>query len=129
MRIGWIIIGLFLLGSLVQVQFKKIFYKVFEVLEFVNLLVFNIYEGDFYDVIFWVGNIIMMEIQVEMAKVFCGVFDFFLEEGCYDFIIVFQIDSLIISSKDLLCWVIKFEDVEVVENVYSWIYIFDYFLQ
>ncbi|MCR9100586.1 MAG: hypothetical protein NXI25_11575 [bacterium] len=129
MRIGWIIIGLLLLGSPAQAQLKKTLHKVFEVPESANLLVFNIYEGDSYDVIPWAGNTIMTETQVEMAKASRGVFDFFLEEGRYDFITAPQSDSLIISSKDLLRRVIKLEDVEAVENVHSRIYIPDYFLQ
>lgn len=129
MRIGWIIIGLLLLGSPAQAQLKKTLHKVFEVPESANLLVFNIYEGDSYDVIPWAGNTIMTETQVEMAKASRGVFDFFLEEGRYDFITAPQTDSLIISSKDLLRRVIKLEDVEAVENVHSRIYIPDYFLQ
>lgn len=129
MRIGWIIIGLLLLGNPAQAQLKKTLHKVFEVPETANLLVFNIYEGDSYDVIPWAGNTIMTETQVEMSKASRGVFDFFLEEGRYDFITAPQSDSLIISSKDLLRRVIKLEDVEAIEKVHSRIYIPDYFLQ
>ena len=129
MRIGWIIIGLLLLGSQAQAQLKKTLHKVFEVPETANLLVFNIYEGDSYDVIPWAGNTIMTETQVEMSKASRGVFDFFLEEGRYDFITAPQSDSLIVSSKDLLRRVIKLEDVEAEEKVHSRIYIPDYFVQ
>ena len=100
------------MGSQAQAQLKKTLHKVFEVPETANLLVFNIYEGDSYDVIPWAGNTIMTETQVEMSKASRGVFDFFLEEGRYDFITAPQSDSLIISSKDLLRRVIKLEDVE-----------------
>ena len=112
-----------------QAQLKKTLHKVFEVPETTNLLVFNIYESDSYDIIPWAGNTIMTETQVEMYQASRGVFDFFLEEGRYDFITAPQSDSLVISSKDLLRRVIKLEDVEAVEKVHSRIYIPDYFLQ
>ncbi|MEQ8706189.1 MAG: hypothetical protein RIC19_19815 [Phaeodactylibacter sp.] len=129
MRIGSILIGLFLLSSPAQAQLKKTLHKVFEVPETANQLVLNIYEGDSYDVIPWAGNTIMAETNVEMYKASRGVFDFFLEEGRYDFITAPQGDSLIVSSKDLLRRVIKLEDVEALEKVHSRIYIPDYFVQ
>lgn len=119
--------GLLLLGSPVQAQLKKTLHKVFEVPEAADKLVFNIYEGDSYDIIPWAGNTIMAETHVEMYKASRGVFDFFLEEGRYEFITQPRGDSLIVSSKDLLRRVIKLEDVEALEKVHSRIYIPDYF--
>lgn len=118
-----------MLGSPAQAQLKKTLHKVFEVPEATDKLVFNIYEGDSYDIIPWAGNTIMAETHVEMYQASRGVFDFFLEEGRYDFITRPEGDSLIVSSKDLLRRVIKLEDVEALEKVHSRIYIPDYFVQ
>jgi hypothetical protein len=129
MRIGWIITGLILLSSPAQAQLKKTLHRVFEVPETADKLVFNIYEGDTYDIIPWAGNTVMTETQVKMYQASRGVFDFFLEEGRYDFVTSPLSDSLIISSKDLLRQVIKLEEAEAVEQVHSRIYIPDYFVQ
>ena len=129
MRIGFIIIGLFLFGNPAQAQLKKTLHKVFEVPETADKLIFNIYEGDSYDIIPWAGNTVMVETHVKMYQASRGVFDFFLEEGRYEFITQPQGDSLILSSKDLLRRVIKLEDVEALEKVHSRIYIPDYFSQ
>lgn len=129
MRIGYIIAGLLLFSGSAQAQLKKTLHKVFEVPGTANQLVFNIYDGDSFDVIPWAGNTIMAETQVEMYQASKGVFNFFLEQGRYDFITAPQTDSLMISSKDLLRQVIKLEDVEAVERVHSKIYIPDYFVQ
>lgn len=121
--------SLFLLcaATSAQAQLKKTLHKVFEVPAVTQQLVFNIYEGDEYEVVPWAGNTILTETQIEMYNASKGVFDFFLKEGRYDFVSLEQSDSLILSSKDLLRHAIKIEDIQSEERVVSRIFVPDTF--
>lgn len=124
MRIGILAIAL-LFSVCAQAQLKKTLHKVFELPPEATKLVLNIYEGDEYEIVPWAGNTILTETDVAMRKASKGVFDFFVEEGRYDFDAQLRSDSLVLSSKDLLRRVIKIEDTAAEEKVRSRIFIPD----